>query len=107
MRLGFGFSVAALLLASGASVSHAQGTYAPQYYGNVPAPGAAGSPGYAFKDEPLVSVNRSYLGYSNLVYRGPGSLSPFQPRPTQPTPAPGGYAPVRRGFRLFGWRRGY
>jgi hypothetical protein len=65
---------------------------------------------YAFKDEPLMSINNSYLGYGNLVYVGPNPPSPgyvtrygqMQSAGVVRTPGP---VPQRRGFRLFGRRR--
>jgi hypothetical protein len=119
--------MAATLVLASAGESRAQWVYAgsrPTYCG------------YAFKDEPLMSINRSYLGYSNFVDYGPDSAlgaysgynaavraRAYPPAPVQapryvqaPTyaQAPTYYqAPTyaqpapRRGFRLFGWRRGY
>ncbi len=78
---------------------------------------------YSFKNEPLASVNQSYLGYSNFVYQGPRAPSPYpypygyptapapaavQPRTYVAAPAPTTYvaAPPRR-FGLFGRLRGH
>jgi hypothetical protein len=127
MRTLSGLSLAAALVLVGAAETRAQWVYA----GSRPTYG-----GYAFKDEPLMSINRSYLGYSNFVDYGPESAlgaysgynaavraRAYPPAPVQaPTyvqapayvqtrtyaQAPTYYqAPARRGFRLFGWRRGY
>ena len=116
MRTRFGMTTAiALLLGSAA------GTQA-QTYGGPPYP-------YRYKDEPLMSINRSYLGYSNFVDYGPrppahanppprggyvtGYAAPRAPvyaTPRAPVyttaPAPVYSAPVRRGG-LFGWLRRY
>ena len=90
-------------------------------YGGAPRP-------YRYSDEPLMSINRSYLGYSNFVDYGPGLPAHSNPpprggyvtgyaaprapvyaaprAPVYTVPTPGYSAPVRRG-RLFGWLRGY
>ena len=79
------------------------------------------SRGYVFADEPLVSINRSYLGYSNFVDPGPGLPAHADPpgRNSATTRAltPAGpvylrspsyyYVPARPRMRWFGWRRGY
>lgn len=122
MRTLYGLVLTGVLVFGGASLAEAQmastgaGPAAYSYY-SAPAPSAGYARGYAFKDEPLMSINRSYLGYSNFVYYGPGSPSPYATAPST-APARGyvaGYTtpptyyytrpPVRRG--LFGWRRGY
>jgi hypothetical protein len=68
---------------------------------------------YRFSDEPLMSINRSYLGYSNFVYPGPGLPAHANPPPrggyVNPPPAtrpPAYYVPARRS-RWFGPWRGY
>ncbi len=70
-----------------------------------------------------MSINRSYLGYSNFVDYGPGLPAHANPPPRggyvnsyaaprapvyapAPAPAPVYQVPARRG-RLFGWIRGY
>jgi hypothetical protein len=113
MRTPFGLALAGALALGPAAVARAQWVYAgsaPNAYRYPVAPsGGAYSRGYAFKDEPLMSINRSYLGYSNFVYYGPHPPAPgfladgLAPRaPGYVRPA----APARRGF-LFGGRRGY
>jgi hypothetical protein len=126
MRILFGLALAGAFSLGHVADVRAQGAY-------YPAPPAAPVyRGYAFKDEPLMSINRSYLGYSNFVDYGPesalGSYSGYnaavRARAAAPAPA---YVPARtyaqtptyyqaptyaqpaprRGFRLFGWRRGY
>jgi hypothetical protein len=90
----------------------------------VPAPYPRG---YSFMDEPVMSVNRSYLGYSNFVDvsgRDPAFSNPTPIRAVRPggyvyqptryvyqprgyVYQPGGYvvAPARRGFHPFRrWR---
>ena len=84
---------------------------------------------YSFKDEPLMSINRSYLGYSNFVYYGPGLPAhanppgraaavgaPVYTQPPAPAPArapvyvqpPARYAaPARPVARWYGWGWGY
>ena len=75
---------------------------------------------YAFKDEPLMSINRSYLGYSNFVWQGPHApapgyvtqygqaRSPGYVRAAAPAPAVvAAPAPVQRRGRWFWRRRGY
>lgn len=123
MRTLYGFVLMGVLVFGGASLAEAQmlstgaGPAAYSYY-SAPAAPAGSARGYAFKDEPLMSINRSYLGYSNFVYYGPGSPSPYATAPgTAPargyvagSAAPPTYyyyarPPARRG--LFGWRRGY
>jgi hypothetical protein len=87
------------------------------------AQGAYGRP-YAFKDEPVMSINNSYLGYGNFVYPGPGlpahanppgwysAPRTWTPAPAQaharvyvrrPAPAPAP-APARRTIRWNGWQ---
>ncbi|MDR3635848.1 MAG: hypothetical protein P4L84_18745 [Isosphaeraceae bacterium] len=111
MRTLFGPALAAILALAGVSGARGQTVYvgaAPNGYYRAPAP--VYSQNYAFKDEPLMSINRSYLGYSNLTYTGPGSLSPFGATGTGTAVAPAyvsAPAPVRRGFGLFGRRRAY
>jgi hypothetical protein len=67
---------------------------------------------YRFSDEPLVSINRSYLGYSNFVYSGPGLPAHHNPPPrggyvqTYPSAPPRTYyVPAPRGRWFGGWRR--
>lgn len=101
MRTTFGLALAGALVLGLSGAAQAQGTSAPY--------------GYRFKDEPVMSVNRSYLGYTNFVYYGPDpafgyppKYKTFRPQTYVHTPAPAPvYAPPRRGFRLFGGRRGY
>jgi hypothetical protein len=104
MRTIVGFVAGALVVLGSASSAQAQAPY-------------------SFNSEPLMSINRSYLGYGNMVYNGPGSLSPYYSSPARavapvapaaptatyyvPTQAQTYYAPARPRFRLFGWRRGY
>lgn len=76
----------------------------------VPAPYPRG---YAFKDEPVMSVNRSYFGYTNFVDvsgRTPAFGNPPRPRtvrPYNPIVRPDGsvVVPARRGFHPFRRRR--
>jgi hypothetical protein len=71
---------------------------------------------YRFSDEPLMSINRSYLGYSNFVYPGPGLPAHANPPPrggyVNPAPAtrPPAYPVYQvpaRPRRWLGWWRGY
>jgi hypothetical protein len=82
--------------------------YGYQYYYPAPPAGAVYPRVYAFKDEPVMSVNRSYLGYTNLVDvsgrpSAPRFMTDYGNR-TQGYYVP---APAPRGVRWFGWRRGY
>jgi hypothetical protein len=43
---------------------------------------------YRYSDEPLMSINRSYLGYSNFVDYGPGLPAHANPPPRGGYPAP-------------------
>jgi hypothetical protein len=70
---------------------------------------------YRFSDESPFSINRSYLGYSNFVYSGPGMPAHADPPPrggyVHPYPGtqPRTYnppAPAPRP-RWYGWWRGY
>jgi hypothetical protein len=71
------------------------------------APAVAYPRGYSFRDEPVMSINNSYLGYGNFTYYGP-TLAPRFLTGNKPYQSPGyTYAPARRVFRPFGWRRGY
>jgi hypothetical protein len=77
--------------------------------------------GYVFADEPLVSINRSYLGYGNFVDPGPGLPAHADPpgrnsattralapaAPVYVRPPTYYYVPARPRMRWFGWRRGY
>src|SRR5262249_50891509 len=102
-QLGTALAAAAALLLGAAADARAQASY--PYAGARP---------YRFSDEPLMSINRSYLGYSNFVDPGPGLPAHANPPPrggyvnAAPSPSPGppaAYVPVRR-FRWFGgWRR--
>jgi hypothetical protein len=79
------------------------------------------SRGYVFADEPLVSINRSYLGYSNFVDPGPGLPAHADPpgrnsattraltpaAPVYVRPPTYYHVPARPRMRWFGWRRGY
>jgi len=117
MRTRFGITTAIALVLGSAAGTQAQTTS-----GGAPYP-------YRYKDEPLMSINRSYLGYTNFVDYGPGLPAHANPPPrggyvtgytarrapvyTAPrapvyatAPATGYSVPVRRG-RLFGWLRGY
>jgi hypothetical protein len=108
MRNLFGLTLTlagALVLGHG-SDARAQGTY-PR--------GTSYSRGYRFADEPVMSINRSYLGYSNFVDPGPGLPAHADPpgQYSATTRALARQAPAyvrapaspRRGFRLFRrWR---
>src|SRR5262249_44036868 len=63
----------------------------------------------SLKDEPSMSINRSYPGYGTLVYVGPDPPAPGYVTRYGAAVTAQGYtrapAPARRGFRLFGWRR--
>jgi hypothetical protein len=122
MRTLFGLTLtlAFALLLGHADDARAQGTYnrrgwSGQRYTSSPRASGSYSRGYNFADEPVMSINRSYLGYSNFV--DPGPRLPAHADPPGPnsatTRALGGQAPgfvrapapARRGFRLFRWRR--
>jgi hypothetical protein len=68
---------------------------------------------YRFSDESLFSINRSYLGYSNLDWRGPGLPAHAEPPPrgghvyTQPNVQPRTYYTPAPGGRWSGRWRGY
>jgi hypothetical protein len=72
----------------------------------------APSRGYAYKDESLLSINRSYLGYSNLIDTSPRPPAHADPQVYAATRAggyTGGASPApRRGRwilrRRAGWR---
>jgi hypothetical protein len=77
---------------------------APMVYPTAPVAGATPPGSYAFKDEPVMSINNSYLGYSNFV--DPDHPTPryvFSHGATQPQV----HAPIRQRppRRWFGWRR--
>jgi hypothetical protein len=74
MRTPFGMTAAIALMLGSAADAQAQTTY-----GGVARP-------YHYSDEPLMSINRSYLGYSNFVDYGPGLPAHANPPPR------GGYA---------------
>jgi hypothetical protein len=103
MRSPFKFALVGGLLLVVAAEARAQ---APPGYRRV----------YSYSDEPVMSINRSYLGYSNLVSDAPGLPPGGYPSGYRLVPAPGyrigtvpdngnrpGYA--RRPLRRFGWRR--
>jgi len=77
---------------------------APTIYPTSPVAGVTPFGAYAFKDEPVMSINNSYLGYSNFV--DPDHATPryiFSRRAAQPrVHAP---VPQRPVGRWFGWRR--
>lgn len=81
-------------------------TYGYRYVNPPPAQAGSAFP-HAFKDEPLASVNRSYLGYSNFVDYGPNPPAPRYVTPYGRAVHPGYYdsAPARGGIRWFGRRR--
>ena len=103
MRNATGIALATALLLAAATEARAQTAY--PY-----------SRPYRFSDESLVSINRSYLGYSNFAWGGPGRPAHAEPPPRggsvnmYPSAQPRTYyytpAPVPRG-RWFGWWRGY
>jgi hypothetical protein len=100
MRTTTGIALATALVLGATADARAQGSY--PY-----------SRPYRFSDEPLMSINRSYLGYSNFVYSGPGLPAHHNPPPrggyvyTYPSPPPPVYyVPAPRG-RWSGWWRGY
>jgi hypothetical protein len=101
MRTLFGLALAGAFMLGHPDAAQAQGPSAPYPY--------------RFKDEPLMSINRSYLGYSNFNYYGPdpalGAYTTYRAsRPQTYVQAPASapvQVPARRGFRLFGGRRGY
>jgi hypothetical protein len=103
MRTMFGLALAGAIVLGEAGAARAQGPYGYRNY-RAPSVGAASPRGYAFKDESLMSINNSYLGYGNFVYVGPDP-----PAPGYVSGVPRSYspAPVRRGVRWFGRRRGY
>lgn len=77
---------------------------APMTYPTSPAAGVTPPGAYAFKDEPVMSINNSYLGYSNFI--DPDHPAPryiFNHRVAQPPV----YAPAPQGrvVRWFGRRR--
>jgi hypothetical protein len=105
MRLRIRLALAAALVSGPAAEAPAQWAYpgsAPYGYGPV----------YAFKDESLISINNSYLGYGNLVYQGPhppapgyatGYVAPPRRYVVTPPPAPVWRAPRRaRVWRAYG-----
>lgn len=76
----------------------------PMIHPSAPVAGVAPPGVYAFKDEPVMSINNSYLGYSNFV--DPDHTAPryvFGHGVAQPPV----YAPIpqRRVGRWFGRRR--
>jgi hypothetical protein len=100
MRTATGFALATALFLGAAADARAQAGY--PY-----------SRPYRFSDEPLMSINRSYLSYSNFVWGGPGLPAHANPPPrggyvyTYPSPPPrppAYYVPAPRG-RWFGWWR--
>jgi hypothetical protein len=112
------FALAGLVVAGFAAEAPAQGVPRPNpYYAYggygyaAPAPGAVYSRGYAFKDESPFSINRSYLGYGNLTYTGPGNPGPSYMTGPAASRANGTYpyasAQPRRGLFGLRWRRGY
>jgi hypothetical protein len=114
-----------LAIAAGGQAQTAGGGAAPYgYQYSAPPPSAAYYRAYRFSDEPVMSINRSYLGYSNLEYSGPGLPAHANPPPRggyvtgyaaprapvyapapASAPAPVYYVPARRG--PFRWLRGY
>jgi hypothetical protein len=113
MRILFGLGLASAFTLGSAASASAQASYGRPYY---------------FKDESLMSINRSYLGYSNFVYYGPGLpahadppgrtaapvRAPVYVRPPAPARAPvyvqppARYsAPGRPVTRWYGWGWGY
>ena len=100
MRTAPGIALAAALVLGAAADARAQAGY-------------PSSRPYRFSDEPLMSINRSYLGYSNFVWGGPGLPAHANPPPRggyvgayRSAPPRTYYAPAPRG-RFFGWWRGY
>ncbi len=91
-----GSALAAIFFFSQAGPAHAQTAY------------ARSAPAYSFADESPLSINRSYLGYSNFVYRGPNPPAPGYLVPTRGPLPRGGYAsaPMRRP-RWFGRRQNF
>jgi hypothetical protein len=68
------------------------------------------SRGYAFKDESILSVNNSYLGYGNLVDPGLPSSAPRYDRAYIVRPNLGSFAAYpapRPGLRWYWRRHGY
>jgi hypothetical protein len=101
MRTLLALGVAGALTLGAAAGASAQAPYGRPYY---------------FKDEPLMSINRSYLGYSNFVYYGPGLPAHANPPGRTAAPArapvyvqpPARYAaPTRPIARWYGWGWGY
>jgi hypothetical protein len=112
MLTPFGLALAGALALGPAAIAKGQGMYAGSatYGYRYPGPVSSGgyARGYAFKDEPVMSINRSYLGYSNFVYYGPHPPAPGFLTDGLASRAPGYVrpsAPSRRGFPLFGGRR--
>jgi hypothetical protein len=110
MRTVFGLALTGALVLGHAAAARAQGAmiggapYGNRYSG--PPPHAAPYRRvYSYMDEPVMSINRSYLGYSNFVYDGPGLPPGGYATGYRYVPAPGYVTPAPRGFRRFGWRR--
>jgi len=110
MRLLIGAGIAASLLVGASLDARAQVEASPSprvFYPSAPIPGVTPPGAYAFKDEPVMSINNSYLGYSNFVdpnYPAPRYINPHAPvRSNRQATA----ATTRRVGRWFGWRRRY
>jgi hypothetical protein len=110
MRILTGLALATVIALGFSTESRSQAGYArvapsaPMIYPTTPVAGVTPAGAYAFKDEPVMSINNSYLGYSNFV--DPSHPAPryiFNQGAVRP---PVSYAPIpqRRGTGWFGWR---
>jgi hypothetical protein len=110
MRTVFGLALTGALVLGHADDVRSQGAkiggvpYGNRYYPPTP-PAAPYQRVYSYADEPLMSINRSYLGYSNFVSSAPGLPPGGYATGYRYVPAPGYVTPAPRGFRRFGWWR--
>ena len=107
-RIWIGTVLASVLMletcTEAAAQSSATATARGPIYPTAPVSGLTPPGAYAFKDEPVMSVNNSYLGYSNFVdptYPPPRYINPHAQAQPGATSAPARPRPAR----WFGFRR--